>query len=207
MREPLAGTGTHVIAEMKKASPSAGLLREDYQPREIAVAYEGAGAVGLSVLTEPRHFMGSRDHLTAASSAVSIPVLRKDFICDPYQVYEAAAWGADVVLLIAAALLLPFYRVLRGPTLPDRMVGIGVIGSKTIVLLALIGFIFDRLSMFVDIMIAYSLLNFIGTIAVARYLELTWREGFMILEIHCLGVALFGNRFSADRQYWGHSPS
>ena len=77
-----------------------------------------------------------------------------------------------LTLLIAAALLLPFYRVLRGPTLPDRMVGIGVIGSKTIVLLALIGFIFDRLSMFVDIMIAYSLLNFIGTIAVARYLEL-----------------------------------
>ena len=104
LRDPLAGPGTHIIAEMKKASPSAGPLREEYHPREIAAAYEGAGAVGLSVLTEPRHFMGSGDHLAEASSAVSIPVLRKDFICDPYQVYEAAAWGADVVLLIAAAL-------------------------------------------------------------------------------------------------------
>lgn len=73
---------------------------------------------------------------------------------------------------LATALLIPFYRVLAGPTLLDRMVGIGVIGSKTIILLALIGYLFRRLELFVDILLAYSLLNFIGTIVVAKYLEI-----------------------------------
>lgn len=76
-----------------------------------------------------------------------------------------------LTLILAAALVIPFYRVLAGPTVLDRMTGIGVIGSKTIVLLALVGYLFDRLSMFLDIMVAYSLLNFIGTIAIAKYLE------------------------------------
>jgi len=98
------GSGTCVIAEMKKASPSAGLLRPDYRPRDIAAAYEKAGACGISVLTEPKHFMGSGAHLGEARAAVDLPILRKDFMCDPYQVCEAAAWGADVVLLIAAVL-------------------------------------------------------------------------------------------------------
>ena len=93
-----------VVAEMKKASPSAGLLRESYCPDELAVAYAQAGAAGLSVLTEPRRFLGSCDHLQAARAAVDLPVLRKDFLCDPYQVAESAALGADVVLIILAAL-------------------------------------------------------------------------------------------------------
>lgn len=98
------GGGPRIVAEMKKASPSAGLLCADYDPARIAAAYAGAGAAGLSVLTEPRHFMGKGEHLVAARQAVDIPILRKDFICDEYQLLEAAAWGADVVLLIVAAL-------------------------------------------------------------------------------------------------------
>lgn len=99
-----AGRGSGVIAEVKKASPSAGLLRPDYRPAEVAASYEAAGAEAISVLTEPRHFLGCGDDLVAVRRAVSLPVLRKDFIADAYQLWEAAAWGADVVLLIAAAL-------------------------------------------------------------------------------------------------------
>jgi indole-3-glycerol phosphate synthase len=101
----LRGTpGTRVIAEVKKASPSAGVLRADYRPAELARGYERAGAVGVSVLTAPRHFQGSAQHLREVRRAVELPLLRKDFMCDPYQIAEAAAWGADVVLLIVAAL-------------------------------------------------------------------------------------------------------
>ncbi len=98
---------THIIAEMKKASPSAGLLCADYQPVEIGRAYAAQGAAGLSILTEPRHFLGSAEHLMAVRATVGLPILRKDFLADPYQVLEAAAWGADVVLLIVAALTEP----------------------------------------------------------------------------------------------------
>ncbi len=96
--------GPHVIAEMKKASPSAGLLQPDYRPGAIARNYAAAGAAALSVLTEPRHFQGERPHLDAARAACNLPVLRKDFLADPYQVLESAAWGADIVLLIVAGL-------------------------------------------------------------------------------------------------------
>jgi indole-3-glycerol phosphate synthase len=96
--------GTCIVAEMKKASPSAGLLRKDYRPGETAREYRRAGAVGISVLTEPRHFLGSGEHLWEARRAVDLPILRKDFVGDVYHIYETAAWGADVVLLIVAAL-------------------------------------------------------------------------------------------------------
>ena len=102
----------HVIAEMKKASPSAGLLRENYCPAEIAREYEKHGATAISVLTEPRHFLGSNEHLRAVREAVKLPLLRKDFIVDPYQVYESAAYGADIVLLIAAVLCADKLRML-----------------------------------------------------------------------------------------------
>lgn len=98
------GPGPRIVAEVKKASPSAGLLRKAYAPARVAAAYARAGAVGISVLTEPRHFLGSEADLRAVRRAVDLPILRKDFICDPYQLAEAAAWGADVVLLIAAAM-------------------------------------------------------------------------------------------------------
>jgi len=93
-----------IIAEVKKASPSAGLLCQDYNPAAIAAEYETAGAAAISVLTEPRYFRGSDDDLRAVRRAVSLPILRKDFIGVPYQVYESAVLGADLVLLIAAAL-------------------------------------------------------------------------------------------------------
>jgi len=93
-----------IIAEMKKASPSAGVLRPDYEPARLARSYRAGGAVGISVLTEPHWFGGSEEHLRRARSAVDLPILRKDFLCDPYQIVETAAWGADVVLLIVAAL-------------------------------------------------------------------------------------------------------
>jgi indole-3-glycerol phosphate synthase len=96
--------GLNVIAEVKKASPSAGLIRADFDPARIAVTYEQCGADAISVLTDEKYFQGKLDYLTAVKDAVSVPVLRKDFIVDPYQVYEARAAGADAILLIAEAL-------------------------------------------------------------------------------------------------------
>lgn len=94
----------NVIAEVKKASPSAGVIREDFDPVAIARAYEQAGADALSVLTDEKFFQGHLDYVAAVRQAVSLPVLRKDFLIDPYQVYESRAAGADAVLLIAECL-------------------------------------------------------------------------------------------------------
>jgi indole-3-glycerol phosphate synthase len=99
-----AHSGKCVIAEIKKASPSAGVITKDFDPCAIAAQYIKAGAGGLSILTEHRHFLGSEDHLKAVRKLTELPILRKDFIVDPYQVTEAAAWGADVILIIVAML-------------------------------------------------------------------------------------------------------
>lgn len=94
----------NVIAECKRRSPSRGVLRADYDPAAIASAYAGAGAAAISVLTEPSFFDGSLDHLSSVRRAVTVPILRKDFVVDDYQVLEAVVAGADAVLLIVAAL-------------------------------------------------------------------------------------------------------
>ncbi len=130
-----------LIAEVKKASPSKGLIREDFQPVEIAQIYERHGATCISVLTDEPHFQGHLDFLAGISRAVNIPVLRKDFILDPYQVLEARAYGADAVLLIAECLsdeqlsslyeavlhweMTPLVEVYEAGNVP-RVVGLGV---------------------------------------------------------------------------------
>lgn len=116
LREAAASDWTAVIAEVKKGSPSKGLIRPDFDPLDIAEIYANNGATCLSVLTDERFFMGHLRFLALIRETVSLPLLRKDFICDPYQVYEARAAGADACLLIAAMLELPQLQDLHALT-------------------------------------------------------------------------------------------
>lgn len=107
------GPPVRLIAEVKRASPSRGLLRADFDPAALARAYQEAGAAAISVLTDERFFQGHLDHLAAVRRAASLPVLRKDFILDEIQIPQSVAAGADAILLIAAALLAEKLRALR----------------------------------------------------------------------------------------------
>jgi indole-3-glycerol phosphate synthase len=117
LREAVASGWTAIIAEVKKGSPSKGVIRSDFDPLEIATIYQNNGATCLSVLTDEQFFFGHLRYLTLIREAVTLPLLRKDFICDPYQIYEARAAGADAILLIAAMLdlnqLIDFHAVAK----------------------------------------------------------------------------------------------
>jgi len=104
LAESLRKNGLSIIAEAKKASPSRGVIRSDYDPVAITSAYQESGAAAVSILTEPFHFRGDIEALPRCRPQLDIPILRKDFIVDPYQIVEAKAFGADAVLLIAACL-------------------------------------------------------------------------------------------------------
>ncbi len=104
LKERLLNSGFHIIAEIKRASPSKGLIAKEFDPPKIAKKYEQGGASAISVLTDEKFFMGHLEYLAAARSVVSLPILRKDFIIDEVQIKEARAFGADAVLLIVAAL-------------------------------------------------------------------------------------------------------
>ena len=109
-------SGVKLICEIKKASPSKGVISRNFNPVEIAKSYEKNGAFAISVLTDEKFFMGSLDYLSQVSRNVSVPVLRKDFTIDPYQIYEARYYGADIILLIVSILDLSRIRVFQDIT-------------------------------------------------------------------------------------------
>src|SRR5512143_2868134 len=113
IRSRIAGGQSAVIAEIKKASPSKGVIRADFRPADIAASYAQHGAACLSVLTDEQFFQGSAEYLKQARGACTLPVLRKDFMVQEYQVYQARAMGADAILLIASALTLSQMKALE----------------------------------------------------------------------------------------------
>ena len=170
-------TVTRIIAEVKKASPSKGIIRENFNPVELASTFEENGAVALSVLTDKKYFQGNIEYLASIKRATGIPLLEKDFIIDPYQIYQARLYGADAVLLIAAILtddLLDHYLYLSEELGLSALVEVHTLGELQRVLplnAPIIGINNRNLTTFeVTTKTSYELLTYIpeGTIVVSE---------------------------------------
>ena len=194
-----------IIAEIKKASPSKGIIREDFNPEALAKTYEKNHAACLSILTDEQFFQGSPQYLINARAACNLPVLRKDFIIDEYQIYQARLWGADAILLIAAALeteqMIRFEKIAHdlGMTVLVEVHNLAELEKTIILQTKLIGINNRNLKTFdVDLNITISLLPEIQNKIVVAESGITSKKEIQLLQEHGVNTFLIGETFMKE---------